>query len=297
MAGMRIRRVLGLGLLGACVSVLLPSPGSAQGPKSATVVTVEQPDAQRVKEELSRLLDHYPPSLRSVLALDPGLLGNQPYLAPYPALVSFLNAHPDIERNPSFYVGEASFPRPPQDHATQVVEMWREVLNGLGIFAGFGLGIGLLVWLIRTLVDYRRWNRLAKVQTEVHTKLLDRFTANNDLFAYIQSPAGSKFLQSSPIMLDAAPRSVGAPLGRILWSVQGGIVLMAGGIGLQVVSARVTDDASQPLHALGVLGIALGLGFLVSAIISFVISQRLGLIEPPVPALRTETHGASGTQE
>jgi hypothetical protein len=74
-------------------------------------------------------------------------------------------------------------------------------------------------------------------------------------------------------------------------------VLMAGGIGLQVVSARVADDASQPLHALGVLGIALGLGFLVSAIISFVISQRLGLIEPPSPALRTETPGAHGTQE
>jgi hypothetical protein len=98
-------------------------------------------------------------------------------------------------------------------------------------------------------------------------------------------------------MLDAAPRSVGAPLGRILWSIQGGVVLIAGGIGLQVVSARVADDASQPLHALGVLGIALGLGFLVSAIISFVISQRLGLIEPPAPALRTETHGASGSQE
>jgi hypothetical protein len=63
------------------------------------------------------------------------------------------------------------------------------------------------------------------------------------------------------------------------------------------VSARVADDASQPLHALGVLGIALGLGFLVSAIISFVISQRLGLIEPPSPALRTETPGARGTQE
>ncbi|HVP47038.1 MAG TPA: hypothetical protein VMT32_10665, partial [Bryobacteraceae bacterium] len=77
----------------------------------------------------------------------------------------------------------------------------------------------------------------------------------------------------------AGPRSVGAPLGRILWSVQGGVVLMAGGIGLQVVSGRVADDASQPLHALGVLAIALGLGFVISAIISFVISQRLGLIE------------------
>ena len=177
--------------------------------------------------------------------------------------------------------------------------MWKDVLSGLAVFAGFGMGIGLLVWLIRTLVDYRRWNRLAKVQTDAHTKLLDRFTANNDLLAYIQSPAGSKFLESTPIMLDAAPRSVGAPLGRILWSVQGGVVLMAGGIGLQVVSGRVADDASQPLHALGVLGIALGLGFVVSAIVSYFISQRLGLIEPASPALGTGTPGAagSGTQE
>jgi hypothetical protein len=237
---------------------------------------------------MSRLLEHYPPSLRSVLILEPSLLENQSYLAPYPALVSFLNAHPEIVRTPAFYVVEGSRPR--QDAA---VEMWRDVLSGLAIFAGFGMGIGLLVWLIRTLVDYRRWNRLAKVQTDFHTKLLDRFTANNDLLTYIQSPAGSKFLQSTPIMLDAAPRSVGAPLGRILWSVQGGVVLMAGGFGLEVVSGRFADDASQPLHALGVLGIALGLGFVASAIISFVISHRLGLLE----AARTETFGPSGTQE
>jgi hypothetical protein len=262
-------------------------------------VTIEQPDAQRTRNELSRLLENYPPALRGVLALDPTLLGNQSYLAPYPALATFLNAHPEIARNPSFYAGEGSGPRSRQDHATQVMEMWRDLLNGLAVFAGFGMAIGLLVWLLRTLVDYRRWSRLAKVQTDVHTKLLDRFTANDDMLAYIQSPAGSKFLQSSPITLDAGPRSVGAPLGRILWSVQGGLVLIAGGIGLQVVSGRVADDASQPLHALGVLGIALGLGFVLSAIISFVISQRLGLIELPSPAAQAETPGsqASGTRQ
>jgi hypothetical protein len=296
MARMQIRQTFGLGIMGVFVSFVLPSPGWAQGPKSPAVVTVEQPDAQHVKDELSALLDHYPPSLRNVLVLDPGLLENQSYLAPYPALVNFFNAHPEIARTPSFYFADAGRPSG-QDHATQVVEMWREGLSGLAIFAGFGMGIGLLVWLIRTLVDYRRWNRLAKVQTDVHTKLLDRFTANNDVLAYIQSPAGSKFLQSTPIMLDAAPRSVGAPLGRILWSVQGGVVLMAGGIGLQVVSGRVADEASQPLHALGVLGIALGLGFVVSAITSFVISHRLGLIEPASPTLRTEMPGVPGTQE
>jgi len=261
----------------------------AQTPKSAptTILTVEQPDAQRAKEELSALLEHYPPALRGVLALDPGLLSNQSYLAPYPALVSFLNTHPEIARNPSFYVGAGTFPRPLLDPGAQIMDMWRDVVNGLGIFAGFGMAIGLLVWLIRTLVDYRRWSRLAKVQTDVHTKLLDRFTANEDLLAYIQSPAGAKFLESSPISLDAAPRSVGAPLGRILWSVQGGVVLMAGGIGLHIVGGRAVDaTAAQSLHALGILGIALGVGFVISAIISFVISQRLGLIEPASPAPR-----------
>ena len=83
---------------------------------------------------------------------------------------------------------------------------------------------------------------------------------------------------------------MGAPLARILWSVQGGVVLMAGGVGMWVVSTRVTDG-SEPLQALGVLGIALGLGFVISAIISYVISQRLGLIEPPSPAPRTELPG------
>jgi hypothetical protein len=276
------------GVLMACIGVLQPSPAKAQGAKSVaapapaqSIVTVEQPDAQRTKEELAQLLEHYPPTLRGVLALDPALLGNQAYLAPYPALVSFLNAHPEIARNPSFYVGEG--PRIPQDPASQALDMWKEVYSACAIFAGFALATCLLIWLIRTLVDYRRWNRLAKVQADVHTKLLDRFTANEDLLAYIQSPAGSKFLESSPIKLDAAPKSLGAPLGRILWSLQGGMVLMAGGIGLQVVGGRVGNEAAQPLQALGVLAIALGVGFVASAIISYVISKRLGLIEPPAP--------------
>ena len=289
----RMRRGMRVGIVALCMGMLGVSPGRAQAAaQHPAVVTVEQPDAQRTREELSALLEHYPPALRGVLALDASLLGNETYLGPYPALVSFLNAHPEIARNPSFYLGDGAGPRVNPDHASQVLDVWKDVLGGLGVFAGFGMGIGLLVWLIRTFVDARRWSRIAKLQADVHTKLLDRFTANEDLLAYIQSPAGAKFLESSPITLDAAPRNVGAPMGRILWSVQGGVVLMAGGVGLQVVSGQVTDGAGQPLHALGVLGMALGLGFVVSAIVSYAISRRLGLIDPASPAARVELPGS-----
>ena len=276
MAKTGVRQALGLAIL----AVAAWAQPVKQVVPAGSLVTVEQPDAQRTRDELSQLLDRYPPALRGVLGLDPSLLTNQAYLAPYPALVAFLTAHPEVARNPSFYIRSNVFERPntPEEHGTRLME---EVLTGLAVFTGFGMAIGLLTWLIRTVLDYRRWNRLTKVQTDVHTKLVDRFTANEELLAYIQSPAGSKFLESAPIMLDAGPRTMGAPLGRILWSGQAGLVLAALGIGLQVVADRVSGDVAEPLRVLGVLGISLGLGFVISAIISFVISRRLGLIETP----------------
>jgi hypothetical protein len=295
MAQTKVRRILVLGALAASWGVFPAQPGWAQqrkgGPPSvvsAPIPGVDLPDPQRTRGDLTRLLYHYPPALKGVLQLDPSLLTNQLYLSPYPALASFLNDHPEIARDPQFYVGNATGNRAPEDPSARSIQMWQQTLGGLAVFLGFGMAIGLVTWLIRTWIDYRRWSRLAKVQTDVHTKLLDRFTANDDLLAYIQSPAGSKFLESSPITLDAGPRSVSAPLGRILWSVQAGVVLAAAGIGLHFVGGQVSGDASQPFYAMGILGIALGIGFAISAIISFVISQRLGLIERTSPAPRAE---------
>jgi hypothetical protein len=278
-----IRTAVMTGLLtGILTAQPVDQPSRAVAPDPRTVL-LEQPDAQRVQAELNSLLERYPPTLHGALRQDPSLLGNQAYLAPYPALVSFLNAHPEIVRNGAFYVGDRPWEQP-RDHQSQVLEMWRDVMGGIAAFVAFGLGVGLLTWLVRTGVDYRRWKHLAKVQTEAHTKLLDRFTANEDLLAYIKSPAGSKFLESTPIRLDAAPKNLGAPLGRILWSVQGGVVLIAAGVGLGFVSRQFApEDAGAPIQALAVLAVALGLGFVVSAALSFFLSRKLGLIEAPSP--------------
>ena len=284
MARMRIERISLLALFLACA---IWAQGPKNPPPPASSPIAEQPDAQRTQQELTNLLQHYPPSLRGVLALDPSLLSSESYLAPYPALGSFLHAHPEIARNPSFYIGEPEPRGEPEALRDRNNARVEEIVTDLSILAGFSLAICLIAWLIRTLIDYRRWNRLTNVQIEVHSRLMDRFTSNEDLLAYIQSPAGSKFLESAPIALDAGPRSVAAPMARVIWTVQAGVVLVAAGIGLEIVSGRVRYQVGLPLHTLGVLGIALGLGLVISAIISFMLSRRLGLMEresaPAVP--------------
>jgi hypothetical protein len=250
-------------------------------------------DARAVRRDLVDVMKKYPPSLGTILRLDPSLLSSAAYLAPYPALQSFLAAHPDVAKNPSYYFD--SFPSGggyyEQDSPAQ--RLWHDIFTGGALLAVFGTLVAVVTWLIRLLVDYRRWNRLAKVQAEAHTKLLDRFTANDELIAYVQSPAGSRFLQSAPIALDPGTRRLGAPVSRILWSAQAGLVVMMAGIAFQYVSSRVDLDAQQPLFAIGVVALAVGVGFLLSAGVAYAISHRLGLFEslpPATPAAGAAPH-------
>jgi len=118
----------------------------------------------------------------------------------------------------------------------------------------------------------------------VHTKLLDRFSSNEDLMAYMQTPAGRRFLESAPIPLEGPSRAVAAPLSRILWSLQAGVVLAVASLGILFISNRVVEEIAQPLFAIGVLVLALGTGFIVSAAASYVLSKRLGLLDAPAPA-------------
>ena len=287
MIGKITRRVAGIGILAIALGTL---PASAQKsskgpigspPREQQFITVEQPDADRTKNEFLELLRHYPPTLKNVFRQDPSLLTQTQYLSTYPALVTYLNTHPEIALNPAYYLGglAGSQPTPPEDRYSRSRDMWRTVMEPIAIFAGFGMAIGLLTWLIRTFLDYRRWNRLSKVQAEVHTRLLDRFNTNEELMAYIATPAGSKFLQSAPISLDTGSRSMGAPLSRIMWALQAGLVMVAGGCGLMLASGRMTEEDYLPLEIMGIIAVALGVGFAVSAAISFLLSSKMGLLD------------------
>jgi hypothetical protein len=219
-----------------------------------------------------------------VLKMDPSLLGSQEYLAAYPALAEFLLLHPEIAHNPAYFLADVrTGPEDgPVDSQTAAVDTFRQFLEGVQVFAVFLVVVFSLMWLIRTMIDYRRWSRLSKVQAEVHTKLLDRFAANESLISYMQTDAGKRFLESAPIVLESEPRSIGAPFSRILWSLQAGVVVAAAGVGLQFLSRRVPAEVASSVYGFGALALAIGLGFVVSAGASYVLSRRLGLV-PAAP--------------
>ena len=262
----------------------VPSPAETQATPAAAAAALPESrtDARETRDQLLEVLRQYPPSLAEVIRLDPSLLSSPAYLGTYPGLAAFLARHPEVARNPSYFFGSEHV-RAWEDFGprAEAVRVWRDVISGAQIFAVFAVVTGTLIWLVKMLVDHRRWLRLSKVQVEVHTKLLDRFSSNDDLMAYIQTPAGRKFLESAPIALEpeAQARQMGAPFGRILWSVQAGTVLLLSGLGLQLVGQRQQwEEIAQPLSSMGILVVAVGIGFIISAAASYFLSRRLGLL-------------------
>lgn len=253
--------------------------GNLQPPPSPTVVTTQ--DAARTRAELVELLRQHPSNLWTVLRADP-TLANPDYLAPYPALVNFLQQHPEVTRNPSYFFGALDVivrgPLQPQDRAYQ---MFQTVIGGFGVVLGVGAFIGVLTWLVRFFFDHRRWLRVTRTQTEVHSKLLDRLSNNEDLMAYMQSPAGRRFLESAPIALDdQQPKAIAAPMSRILLSLQAGVVLTSLGVGFFLAQGRFPEEMGEGFSIIGTLVAALGVGFALSAAAAFLISSRFGLVPP-----------------
>src|SRR5687767_11668774 len=159
----------------------------------------ETRDARETRERLNNVLEQYPPSVREVLKLDPTLLRNDDYLATYPMLAGFLQQHPEVSHNPTFFIGERRFDEQnntPQMEAARalgnIVEFAGVVLIVMTITAG-------VIFLVRTVVEHRRWQRATKAQADLNNKLIDRFAASDELLAYLQSPQGRVLTDAPPL--------------------------------------------------------------------------------------------------
>jgi hypothetical protein len=266
-------------------------PAMAQ--PSAAPVAAPMPNDKDVaanQAELIRLL-RLSPTLTTVVAHDPSLLSNQEYVARNnPQLAAFLATHPEIARNPEFYLfshlhGEGE----PDEVLERAVwpDVYRERsrpgafddfmrdLSPLLAFLGF---LVVLVWVVRLLVENRRWTRTFKLQSEVHTRLIDKFSSNQELAAYMETEAGRKFLEAAPIPVSIeTSQRVPNAVARVLTPLQIGTVMILLGAGLLTLR-HAGPEMDVPMLVLGTIVLMPGIGFILSAGITWILAARLGLM-------------------
>jgi hypothetical protein len=142
----------------------------------------------------------------------------------------------------------------------------------------FACGLTGLFLVARMVMENRRWSRIFKLQSEVHSRLIDKFTTNQELAAYMETEAGRKFLEAAPIPVGIElDRRMPSAVVRILTPLQTGIVMVLLGIGL--LSLRhAGPDMETGMLVFGTVVLMPGIGFIISAGVSWLLAAKLGLM-------------------
>lgn len=144
------------------------------------------------------------------------------------------------------------------------MEVLAPMIGVVGIVVALG-------WIVQILTTSRQRLKLAALQAEMQEKLLDKFGTSEELIHYLESDAGRQ-------VLDAATFESASPYKRILRSVQAGLILTLTGVAFLILRGPM-KEAEDAFVFLGALGLALGLGFLLSAAATLVLSRSWGLLD------------------
>ena len=263
-------------------------------PKDAAKQVVPVPPAPTdddlaVKRDQLLALLRMSPTLTQVLTSDPTLLADDAYINRVnPELARFLAQHPEITRNPDFYLF-AEFPeqrgrhteplrrRGNNNNQMNLLELKRQYMMDIMQALIFAAAIGSLMWLIRILLENRRWSRVFRLQSDIHGKLIERFATADNLMQYMSTESGRRFLEAAPIPMGMERQRMSGGLGRVIASLQIGLVLSLLGLGLVLLRRSLTEFAA-PLLVAGVVIMMPGIALLLSAAITWRVSSRLGLL-------------------
>lgn len=130
---------------------------------------------------------------------------------------------------------------------------------------------GSFTFIIWAIVSTVRRFKIARLQADVQTRMLDRLSSSQDLAAFAQTEAGKQ-------MLDSLKVESSSPYTRIIASIQAGVVMLLFGGALLWLRARV-PDAADGFTVFGTLIIALGVGLGISSAISYALSKSFHLID------------------
>ena len=132
----------------------------------------------------------------------------------------------------------------------------------------------MMGFVVYTVTEALRRRSQARMVTEFHSKLLDRIGSAKEFGDFFASEAGKRFMDS------LSTAETGLPQSRILRSVQSGLVLLALGIGLFMLTNEraFSLEAADGLVVTATVTAAIGAALLVSTVITYLLSWRMGLL-------------------
>lgn len=137
-------------------------------------------------------------------------------------------------------------------------------------FVGFLYMVG---WIVSTVVSGRRRTLELKARADLNTRILEKHGSGREFVEFLQSEGGQKFL-------DFASAEPVGPVDRVLASIQRGTVLALVGVACLLVRATTSLDQNglAVMTFIGLVLLAMGIGFLISALVSYRLSRNLGLV-------------------
>ena len=123
-------------------------------------------------------------------------------------------------------------------------------------------------------LDARRRQALVQARSELQNRLLEKFGSPQDVAQFLQTEGGNRFLQG--LTTDARHAGRG-----MLRATQVGVVITVFGLAVLGLGALhpARNDGPNPGVIFGTLILALGVGFLISAGVSYFLSKKWGMME------------------
>jgi len=127
--------------------------------------------------------------------------------------------------------------------------------------------IGLGTFLLLVLAFILAYTHVQQSRRDMMRRaLIEKFGSAQDLGAFLQTPDGRQFM---------ADLSSGSAAGSVLSSVQKGTVMLLVGLGFAMAGGM---NKAAPVMGVGVIIALAGIGFLVSAVVTYFLSKSLGLM-------------------
>ena len=139
--------------------------------------------------------------------------------------------------------------------------MFMPIIVSLGFFA-------MIVWIVWLGTNSK--NRRAQAQADVQTKLIERFGSAKEFIDFLQSPAGRQFVTGVEVSATLHAKD------RVIGGISKGVILSL--LGLGFLAIWLADENRGFIYP-GFILLGLGVGFFLSALISWKLSKSYGLVD------------------